>query len=849
MNPCPSVAERNRRLPWFLTPVLFLTLLLAPIPLLAQTGTVSGRVTRADDGAALAGVSVTLRGTTQTAVTGTDGKYTLYRVPPGPQVLVFRWIGYQPVEASVTVVAGQVATADASLAAAPVSLGEIVVEGASRAPERVVEAPAAVSVIEPQVLENTAMTGQAPVALQAVPGVDVVQNGMNDFNVNARGFNSSLNRRVLVLQDGRDLSIAFLGAQEWNGLAGSLDEFSKIEVVRGPGSALYGANAFSGVIALSTPTAREVEGTKVSFSAGELSSFRGDFRHAGLLSQGRFGYKLTGGYTTSDTWTRSRTAFDGRDLQREYAVATDSAVPLAREVVALNGQSIDPNTGAAVGDRKKLQNWYGTLRLDWYLPRGHVASAEAGYSRVENEVFVTGIGRVQVPKAEKPYARVTYAAPRFNLMAWWNNRNSLDPQRSLASGAALNETSNVYHVEGQYNRDFLKDNRARVILGSSYRSIHVNTDGTLMRPEDDARSDHIVSAYGQLEYRLNPQVRLVSAARLDDGNLFKTQFSPKAAVVFSPSERHSVHVSWNKAFMTPNYSEWFLRVAAGAPASLAQLEAGLRANPQLGPLLAQVPNGTLFTNTSAVPVLALGNRDLTPEQTEGFELGYKGQLGKRVFVSVDLYASTLRNFVTDLLPGVNPTYGPWTAPAEVPQAGRAVLEQAVRTVLLSNPATALAGRGLTRLQDGSTAIVVSYTNAGRVIQRGIEVGLGYQLTNELRADASFTGFDFEVQEQAVGDQLLPNTPGKKGSIGLSYLGSKFDANATLRLVDGYSWSAGVFSGYVPSAQTVNASAGYRLNNYLRVSATATNVFDQKRFSLYGGAVVGRRLLAGVTGTF
>ena len=108
-------------------------------------------------------------------------------------------------------------TADAALEAVVVSLGEIVVEGASRGPERIVEAPAAISVVPPEVLQSVAVTGQAPMALQSVPGVDIVQSGVNDFNVNARGFNSTLNRRVLTLQDGRDLAIAFLGSQEWNG--------------------------------------------------------------------------------------------------------------------------------------------------------------------------------------------------------------------------------------------------------------------------------------------------------------------------------------------------------------------------------------------------------------------------------------------------------------------------------------------------------------------------------------------------------------------------------------------------------------------------------------------------------
>jgi outer membrane receptor protein involved in Fe transport len=146
--------------------------------------------------------------------------------------------------------------------------------------------------------------------------------------------------------------------------------------------------------------------------------------------------------------------------------------------------------------------------------------------------------------------------------------------------------------------------------------------------------------------------------------------------------------------------------------------------------------------------------------------------------------------------------------------------------------------------------VLSYTNAGRVTERGIELGLGYQFTPELRADVSFTGFDFTVKSQRSGDQLLPNTPSKKANLGLSYIGAQgFDADISLRLIDGYQWAAGVFQGYVPSSEMLKVSAGYRVNNNLRIHGTATNVLDQKRFQLYGGSVIGRRVLGGVTANF
>ena len=273
-------------------------------------------------------------------------------------------------------------------------------------------------------LQSASITGQAPVALQAVPGVDIVQSGVNDFNVNARGFNSSLNRRVLVLQDGRDLAIAFLGSQEWNGMTQPLEDLGKVEMVRGPGSALYGANAFSGVVNITTPTAREVLGTKLTLGAGELETFRGDLRHAGTFAGDRLGFRVNAGYNRSDTWSRTRTRLDGTSLQREYADATDEPVGLAREARPLYGQSLDPVTGDAVGDRDPLKNAYGSARLDYYLDNGSVLSVDGGASQVQNEIFVTGIGRVQVAKAIKPYARVAMAADRYNVFAYWNSRTS-----------------------------------------------------------------------------------------------------------------------------------------------------------------------------------------------------------------------------------------------------------------------------------------------------------------------------------------------------------------------------------------------------------------------------------------
>ncbi len=857
-----------------------------PGPAVAQgVGTVTGMVTRAGEGSPLPSVSVTVQSTGLSTITGPDGRYTLRRVPEGAQTIVFRWLGYKPMEIGTTVEADRTATVYAAMEPVPVALTEMVVSTASRAPERIVEAPAAISVVPPQVLENTSITGQAPLALQNVPGVDVVQSGVNDFNVNARGFNSSLNRRVLVLQDGRDLSIAFLGAQEWNGMTQPLEDLGRLEMVRGPGSALYGANAFSGVINIITPEGREVAGTKLSFGGGELETIRGDFRQAGVFGNDRFGYRLNVGGMKSDTYTRSRTLNDGTSLQKEYADATDEPVPLTRETTPLTGQTVDPVTGEPLGDRAGLKNVYASGRLDYYLTNGSVLSADGGASQVENEVFVTGIGRVQVLKAVKPYARAAFATNHTNIFGYWNSRTSVDPQIALSSGAQLEERSDIFQVEGQQNWDFMQD-RGRVVYGASYRKTMVNTSGTLMNPINDDRSDDYYSGYGQVEYKLLPQLRVVGAARVDDGSLFETQFSPKGALVYSPNDNHSFRFSVNRAFQTPNYSEFFLQAPAAAPtAGPATVEGGIEA--YYTQVQASLPPAALagLTLHPSLPwnfspttqVLALGNANLDVETVLGWELGYKGSISNTLYVTADLYINKLENFVTDLLPGVNPAYPTFqltdngiNVPADLTALDQRIqqLEQggqlspAQAAALRAPIPTLQAGYGsvvagttisgapaLATLPDGSRAVVLSYTNAGQVTERGIELGVGYQFTPQIRADASFTGFDFTVESQQAGDQLLPNTPSKKATLGLSYVGERFDVNGAVRLIDGYQWAAGVFQGYVPSSEQINVGAGFRVNNYLRINASATNLLDQKRFQLYGGSVIRRRVLAGITAGF
>ncbi|MCB1043997.1 MAG: TonB-dependent receptor [Acidobacteria bacterium] len=790
---------------------VFLSIILLP-GFTQNTGTLKGNVTT-NNGAA-PGVLVTINDAAgsgsymEFVVTDDNGDYFISRVPAGTYSVEFSATGLETfVESDVTINAGSATVLDAVMVA-PLNVMEVLtVTSASRRVERIVEAPAAVSVITGAELERATSHGQLPRLLENQPGVEITQSGAYDFNLNARGFNSSLNRRILVLIDGRDPAVAFLGNQEWSTLSVPLEEFSNMELVRGPGSALYGANAFNGVLNIRTKRPVDTPGGYVTLSGGELSSYRIDARYAGTFGSG-WSYRVNGGTYSTGSWSESRTAADA---------------PLEYDGLAFEN--------FALGD-EDIESVYFGGRIDKEFENGHVLTFEAGTSTVENALAVTGIGRVQITESERPWFRINYNTDHINAMVWRSERNTPQGQRSLNTGAKLYEDSYQQHAEVQVNFD-LFDGKVNLVGGVSYHEQELDTTNpagfhTLMIGE---KKEDQQAAFGQATIHLGDKLDVIVAGRYDESSLHDSQESPKGALVWKINENHSLRATYNQAFQTPNFSEFFLRAAAGV-VPFGAIEAALE----------NAFGVNLPLNWQTSQVMALGNPDLSVEQIETYELGYKGIVGTSFFVTADYYTSTATNFVTDLLPGVNPNIPNYTLPEGIPAALQAIILSTLQSQLggLYNGLAINDGIMDPSSPAGNPIVTLSYTNAGEVDMDGFEFTFNWYVNENWTVDGNYSWFDFDVIDPGIEGDIVPNSPETKYNLGLTYNSSKFTGSMKYKVTDDFPWAAGIFVGHIPSYETLNLNFDYRFTDHIRATVNVINALDDEHYELFGGSVNGRQ---------
>jgi iron complex outermembrane receptor protein len=157
---------------------------------------------------------------------------------------------------------------------------------ASRYEQPISQAPSNVYVITDEDIRHSGAT-DIPTILRRVPGLEVMQTTGADFNVSVRGDNQFRANKLLVMVDGRSIYLDAQGNVFWKNLPVTLPEIKRIEVLKGPASAIYGFNAFDGVINIITKSPEEMKGTTLQFGGGSYGTIMASAIQAGTVGQVR----------------------------------------------------------------------------------------------------------------------------------------------------------------------------------------------------------------------------------------------------------------------------------------------------------------------------------------------------------------------------------------------------------------------------------------------------------------------------------------------------------------------------------------------------------------------------------
>ena len=328
---------------------------------------------------------------------------------------------------------------------------EVTVESASKVASKLVDAPATMSVVTSETLAAQPAQNMAD-TLRSVPGVNVIQTSARDINLTARQATSTLATSQLVTVDGRSVYLDFFGLVLWDLVPSPTSgEIKQIEVVRGPASVVWGANAVNGVVNIITKTPRENEGLGVVLGAGFFDrdegsreaegtgyQFNGSFSYANAIND-TWSYRLNGGYFNSDPYSRpvgnvpARLPSPGGSTPaaRRRAPRCPGASPIGGAAFPA-----DADQPGAFENAGTSQPKFG-LRFDQDFANGGRITYEGGYYGTEG-IIHTGIGPFRLESGSyMAYGRVGYTKGALRVNAFGNFLDAEAPNLLLTDPDTL----------------------------------------------------------------------------------------------------------------------------------------------------------------------------------------------------------------------------------------------------------------------------------------------------------------------------------------------------------------------------------------------------------------------------
>lgn len=431
---------------------------------------------------------------------------------------------------------------------------------ASRSEQPLLDSPVALSVLGERQIEQSPADNYADL-LRGVPGVNVVQTSTRDLSVRSRGATRVAENSQVAMVDGRSVYLDYYGIVVWDYLPIDLSEVKSIEILRGPGSAVWGPNAMSGVINVLTKTPRELTGATLTLKAGE----RGTRAASAIWGQtrGALSYKLSGSLYEQDPWPRDDRLPDGTPLPFGYTYENE-------------------------GTRQPKADG----RLDLDLSGTAVLSVRAGYGGTTG-IFHSNIGPFAIqPGAHVVYGEVEYTRGSTDAKAYVNRLNGDGP--NLLIGLPFSFEMNTYVAEATHRRAVGK--RHLLVFGVAGRANRFDIN---LAPNRSDRND--AGVFIEDIFAVSRALEINAGLRLDYFDALGTVPSPRLSVIVKPTDAQAIRLAANRAYRAPTLLEQFLETAV--------------------PNVLVLPSGQpVFFYSQAV-----GNPELERESIDALELGYSAR--------------------------------------------------------------------------------------------------------------------------------------------------------------------------------------------------------------------------------
>ena len=334
--------------------------------------------------------------------------------------------------------------------------------------------------------------------------------------------------RLLTLTDNRIARVPSLRLNAYNFIPVTNDDIERIEVVLGPGAALYGPNSANGVMHIITHSPFTSAGTNVNVGLGERSVRKVGMRHAGAASD-RLGYKISAQYYTGMDW--------------EY-----------EDPVEVQARAANPDIPSRSFD---IERQSAEARLDYKASDDLTAILSAGYNKGD-QIELTGLGAGQAQDWAYNYVQLRLLYKNWFAQVFQNGSDAGETF-TLRDGNPIVDKSKLTAFQLQHSAAL--GARQRFTYGVDVLLTRPDTEGTITGRNEDYDQTNEFGAYVQSETALSEMLDLVVALRYDDHNSIpEGEISPRAGLVFKPQETQILRLTYNHAFSTPSSSNLYLDI-------------------------------------------------------------------------------------------------------------------------------------------------------------------------------------------------------------------------------------------------------------------------------------------------